>query len=144
MPSIRSVIVAATLCAAPGFASAQDAYVVGVSAAMTGASAATYAPVIEAMRAGCPVVSVDCKAVMEVGGHALSVVPGNDPQGLAAAVLALHGGDRVLDRRLREVHRHALPQREGRLRRVVPRRREARGELAHRVVFEVPREVRRA
>lgn len=52
-------------------------------------------PVIEAMRTGCPVVSVDCKAVMEVGGHALSVVPGNDPQGLAAAVLALHGGDRA-------------------------------------------------
>jgi mannosyltransferase len=25
-------------------------------------------PVVEAMRAGCPVVSVACKAVMEVGG----------------------------------------------------------------------------
>lgn len=51
MPSIRSVLVAATLCAASGSALAQDAHVVGVSAAMTGASAATYAPVIEAMRA---------------------------------------------------------------------------------------------
>jgi mannosyltransferase len=30
-------------------------------------------PVLEAMRAGCPVVCVDCKAVIEVGGSALQV-----------------------------------------------------------------------
>jgi ABC-type branched-subunit amino acid transport system substrate-binding protein len=40
---------AALAAAAPGFA--QDAYVLGVSAAMTGPGAATYAPVIEAMKA---------------------------------------------------------------------------------------------
>lgn len=51
-------------------------------------------PVIEAMRAGCPVVSVDCKAVMEVGDNALSVVPGADPEGLAGAVRALFGPER--------------------------------------------------
>jgi ABC-type branched-subunit amino acid transport system substrate-binding protein len=34
-----------------GAAQAQDAYVIGVSAAMTGPAAATYAPVVEAMRA---------------------------------------------------------------------------------------------
>lgn len=30
-------------------------------------------PVLEAMRAGCPVVCIDCKAVLEVGGDALLV-----------------------------------------------------------------------
>ena len=30
-------------------------------------------PVIEAMRAGCPVVSLNCKAVVEVGGAALNI-----------------------------------------------------------------------
>jgi len=34
-----------------GTALAQDAYVIGVSAGMTGPAAATYAPVIEAMKA---------------------------------------------------------------------------------------------
>lgn len=42
-------------------------------------------PVIEAMRAGCPVVSIDCKAVVEIGGDAL-VVAEPEPQALAAAV----------------------------------------------------------
>ncbi len=39
----------AALAAAPALA--QDAYVIGVSAAMTGPAAGTYAPVIEAMKA---------------------------------------------------------------------------------------------
>lgn len=45
-------------------------------------------PVLEAMRAGCPVVSVDCKAVMEVGGEALCVSEDpQDPVALARAVM---------------------------------------------------------
>ena len=48
-------------------------------------------PVLEAMRAGCPVVSVNCKAVMEVGGPALSVSEDpHDPVALARAVERLH------------------------------------------------------
>ena len=44
-------------------------------------------PVVEAMRAGCPVVSVDCKAVLEVGRDALTVVPELDPRAMADAIL---------------------------------------------------------
>lgn len=44
-------------------------------------------PVIEAMRAGCPVVSTDCKAVLEVGQDALTVVPNLDPRAIANAIL---------------------------------------------------------
>ena len=47
---LRAALAASALCV-PLAAAAQDAYVVGVSAAMTGSAAATYAPVIEAMRA---------------------------------------------------------------------------------------------
>ncbi len=43
-------------------------------------------PVIEAMKAGCPVVSVDCKAVLEAGGDALSVVVDDDPRAMADAI----------------------------------------------------------
>jgi mannosyltransferase len=50
-------------------------------------------PVIEAMRAGCPVVSTCCKAVLEVGRHALTVVPGDDPRSVAHAVSMLASGD---------------------------------------------------
>jgi mannosyltransferase len=47
-------------------------------------------PVLEAMRAGCPVVSIDCKAVVEVGGDALCVSEHeSDPEALAQAVLRL-------------------------------------------------------
>lgn len=46
-------------------------------------------PVIEAMRAGCPVVSIDCLAVREVGGEALSVASDTSPEALAQAVLQL-------------------------------------------------------
>jgi mannosyltransferase len=42
-------------------------------------------PVIEAMRAGCPVVCIPCKAVLEVGGEAL-VVAAADAAALAEAV----------------------------------------------------------
>ena len=52
MRTFASRITASAALAAAAFAAhAQDAYVVGVSAAMTGSAAATYAPVIEAMRA---------------------------------------------------------------------------------------------
>lgn len=50
-------------------------------------------PVVEALRAGCPVVSVDCKAVREVGGDAL-VVAENHPEALAEAVRRTRGPDR--------------------------------------------------
>ena len=46
-------------------------------------------PVIEAMRAGCPVVSVQCKAVLEIGGSALTVASDAEPRALADAVLRL-------------------------------------------------------
>jgi branched-chain amino acid transport system substrate-binding protein len=44
-------LIAAALAALPVAAAAQDAYVVGVSAAMTGPVAGTYAPVVNAMKA---------------------------------------------------------------------------------------------
>ena len=50
-------------------------------------------PVVEAMRAGCPVVSIQCKAVMEVGGDALTVAAEADPRALADAVLRLDAVD---------------------------------------------------
>jgi mannosyltransferase len=43
-------------------------------------------PVIEAMQAGCPVVSIDCAAVLEVGQGALSVAEQADPNALALAI----------------------------------------------------------
>ena len=43
-------------------------------------------PVIEAMRSGCPVISVPCKAVLEIGGAALTVVAENDLRAMADAV----------------------------------------------------------
>lgn len=46
-------------------------------------------PVAEAMRAGCPVVSVRCKAVLEAGGDALTVAHAAAPRALADAVLRL-------------------------------------------------------
>lgn len=47
---MKRFVLAAALCAATA-AAAQDAYVIGVSAAMTGPAAATYAPVVESMKA---------------------------------------------------------------------------------------------
>lgn len=46
-------------------------------------------PVVEAMKAGCPVVSVNCRAVVEVGGDALERLDIEDPQALADAVFRL-------------------------------------------------------
>jgi mannosyltransferase len=45
-------------------------------------------PVIEAMRAGCPVVCIDCKAVLEVGGDALLRAAAPEGAALAEAVSA--------------------------------------------------------
>ena len=44
-------------------------------------------PVIEAMKAGCPVVSVDCRAVLEVGRDALLIVYDDDPRSMADTIL---------------------------------------------------------
>lgn len=46
-------------------------------------------PVVEAMRAGCPVVSIECKAVIEVGGDALERAEAEDSKALAESVLRL-------------------------------------------------------
>ena len=43
-------------------------------------------PVLEAMQAGCPVVSTTCKAVLEIGGEALTVAE-SDPVDLARCIL---------------------------------------------------------
>lgn len=43
-------------------------------------------PVVEAMRAGCPVVCIDCKAVLEVGRDALTVAEAADSRALAVAI----------------------------------------------------------
>lgn len=51
-------------------------------------------PVVEAMRAGCPVVSVACEAVIEVGGDALTIAEGLDPKALADAILKTVSSDR--------------------------------------------------
>jgi len=51
-------------------------------------------PVLEAMRAGCPVVSIDCKAVVEVGAEALCVSDDDrDPAALARAVQRVDDAD---------------------------------------------------
>lgn len=51
-------------------------------------------PVIEAMRAGCPVVSLNCDAVMEVGGDALTLVEGVDAKAVAEGVEVTRSSDR--------------------------------------------------
>lgn len=52
-------------------------------------------PVVEAMRAGCPVVSADCKAVLEVGRDALTNVAGSDPRAMADAILKTASSERA-------------------------------------------------
>ena len=52
-------------------------------------------PVVEAMRAGCPVVSTDCKAVLEVGRDALTVVSEPDPRAMADAILKMASSQRL-------------------------------------------------
>jgi mannosyltransferase len=49
-------------------------------------------PVIEAMRAGCPVVCIDCKAVIEVGGEALTIAA-DEARSLADAVSRTQDAD---------------------------------------------------
>jgi mannosyltransferase len=44
-------------------------------------------PVLEAMSSGCPVVSMNCKAVMEIGRDALTVVSDLDARVMADAIL---------------------------------------------------------
>jgi mannosyltransferase len=51
-------------------------------------------PVLEAMRAGCPVVCVDCAAVLEVGRDAVSVVRDRDPRHMAEAIRRSASSDR--------------------------------------------------
>jgi len=46
-------------------------------------------PIVEAMKAGCPVVSASCKAVIEVGDEALEIVEEEDPFAVALAVYRL-------------------------------------------------------
>lgn len=43
-------------------------------------------PVVEAMRAGCPVVSINCKAVLEVGRSALMIADSLGPRDLSEAI----------------------------------------------------------
>ena len=50
-------------------------------------------PVLEAMRAGCPVVSIACAAVLEIGGNAL-VVAEADARALAEAIESLRDQQR--------------------------------------------------
>jgi mannosyltransferase len=50
-------------------------------------------PVIEAMRAGCPVVCIPCKAVLEVGGEAL-VIAAPEAAALAEAIDSVCGPTR--------------------------------------------------
>jgi mannosyltransferase len=53
-------------------------------------------PVAEAMRAGCPVASVACKAVLEVGGDALAVAEAAEPDALAAAIARTMSAERAV------------------------------------------------
>lgn len=49
-------------------------------------------PVVEAMRAGCPVVTAGCASVMEVAGEACRNVPPDSPGALATAIRELSAG----------------------------------------------------
>lgn len=51
-------------------------------------------PVIEAMRSGCPVVCIKCKAILEVGKDALTVAAESDPRALADAILKTTSSER--------------------------------------------------
>ncbi len=53
-------------------------------------------PVIEAMRAGCPVVCTRCKAVIEIGQDALIVVSEEDPELMAYAILRTVSSERPM------------------------------------------------
>jgi len=51
-------------------------------------------PVVEAMRAGCPVVCGPCEAVIEVGGDALLIAEGEDVKPLVQAIRRLSSSER--------------------------------------------------
>ena len=51
-------------------------------------------PPLEAMRAGCPVVSLACDAVLEVGGPALTVAAAATPDAIAEAVRSIREAPR--------------------------------------------------
>ena len=50
-------------------------------------------PVIEAMRAGCPVLCTNCRAVLEIGDQALTVVPADDARAVADAMVRVASPD---------------------------------------------------
>ena len=74
---MKGFVLAAAICVATA-AGAQDAYVIGVSAAMTGPAAATYAPVVESMKA----------YLDHVNAHGLSTIPDDiwEAEGIRAAL----------------------------------------------------------
>ncbi|OIQ44845.1 MAG: hypothetical protein BM558_06345 [Roseobacter sp. MedPE-SW] len=51
-------------------------------------------PIIEAMRSGCPAISIDCTAVREAGGTALLVAESNRAGEIAELVRSTMGSDR--------------------------------------------------
>ena len=51
-------------------------------------------PVVEAMRSGCPVVCLECKAVLEVGRDALTIVSAPDPRYMADVILKTASSER--------------------------------------------------
>lgn len=52
-------------------------------------------PILEAMRAGCPAISIDCKAVREAGGNALLVAETNAAGEIANYVREMNGPQRM-------------------------------------------------
>ena len=66
-------------------------------------------PVIEAMRAGCPVICIDCKAVKEVGGDALLIAESGDAKEIADLIeLALNSKrDSIIERGLNQAKKYS-------------------------------------
>ena len=57
-------------------------------------------PILEAMAAGCPVVTSDCSAMPETAGGAALLADPNDPAAIAEALEEACGPDSVLLRKL--------------------------------------------
>jgi branched-chain amino acid transport system substrate-binding protein len=88
-----AILLVSSVCA--GAASAQDAYVIGASGAMTGPAAANFAPVVEAMKAYLD----DLNAKGGVNGKPVQVIIQDDsgePSKAAANAKKLLSQDRVL------------------------------------------------